>query len=197
MSALVSLHHVTHYAYDRPVSLGPQMIRLRPSPHSRTRIASYSLKLAPAVHHVNWQNDPHGNFVARCTFPEKTRELAITVDLHAELAPVNPFDFFIEPDAAKCPFRLPAELARELRAYLEPEPLGPRLAALLADLPRGIGTVQFLVDLNKRVQHAVRYVVRMEAGTRAPDETLEAGAGSCRDSAWLLTQALRHLGLPA
>src|SRR2546423_30929 len=198
MSVPVSLHHVTRYVYERPVALGPQLIRLRPAPHGRTRIPSYSLKVVPAAHHAHWQHDPHGNWVARYTFPEKTSEFSVTVDLTADLAGINPFDFFVEPWAATFPFALPDDLARELAAYLETEPAGARLRALLADVPRGsIGTVQFLVDLNARVQRAVRYIVREEPGTRAPDETLEAGEGSCRDSAWLLVQALRHVSLPA
>src|SRR5262249_24914226 len=197
MSVLVSLHHVTRYSYDRAVALGPQVIRLRPAPHSRTRIVSYSQKVTPA-HHVNWQHDPHGNWVARYTFAEKTDAFSITIDLHAELAAINPFAFFIDPYAATWPFTLPPDLARELGGTLDLEPLGSRMRAFMAEVPRGpVGTVQFLVDLNNRVQRTVRYVVRMETGTRTPEETLEAGAGSCRDSAWLLVQALRHLGLPA
>jgi uncharacterized protein (DUF2126 family)/transglutaminase-like putative cysteine protease len=198
MSVTVRLHHVTRYGYDRPVALGPQMIRLRPSPHARTRTPSYSLDVTPAQHHVNWQQDPHGNWVARYIFPERTQEFTITVDLTAELAPVNPFDFFIEPYAANFPFVLPNEQVRELGPYLETEPPGPKLKAFLAEIPRSwAGTVQFLVDLTNRVQRGVAYVTRMETGTYAPDETLAAGSGSCRDSAWLLVQALRHLKLPA
>src|ERR1043165_3946550 len=162
MSVLVSLHHVTRYAYQRPVALGPQVIRLRPAPHARTRIPSYSLKITPAAHHVNWQNDPHGNWVARCTFPERTSEFSVTVDLHAELAPFNPFDFFIEPYAVTYPFTLPAESAQELGGSLALEPLGSRLRAFMSEVPRGpIDTVAFLTDLNNRVQRAVRYTVRM------------------------------------
>ncbi|MGB9365825.1 MAG: transglutaminase family protein, partial [Xanthobacteraceae bacterium] len=198
MSVTVSLHHVTRYAYDRPVSLGPQMIRLRPAPHARTRTPSYSLDVTPAQHHVNWQHDPHGNWAARYTFPEKTQEFAVIVDLTAELVPVNPFDFFVEPYAANFPFVLPNEQARELGPYLETEPAGPRLKAFMAEIPRNwTGTVPFLVDLNDRVRRAVKYVTRMEEGTQTPDQTLQSGSGSCRDSAWLLVQSLRHLKLPA
>ena len=198
MSVLVSLHHVTRYVYDRPVALGPQMIRLRPAPHARTRTPSYSMKVVPAKHHVNWQHDPHGNWVARYTFPERTGEFSITVDLHAELTAVNPFDFFVEPYAVTYPFALPPDLAHELASYLETEPSGPRLAAFLASVPRTpTTTVQFLIDLNARVRSVVDYTVRLETGTNTPDETLQAGCGSCRDSAWLLVQALRHLGLAA
>ncbi len=179
MSVFVSLHHVTLYLYDRPVALGPQMIRLRPAPHGRTRIPSYSLKVVPADHHVNWQHDPHGNWVARYTFPERTREFSITVDLHADLAAVNPFDFLIEPYAVTYPFALPPDLAHELASYLETEPAGARLSAFLATVPRApTSTVQFLIEINARVRGAVDYTVRLETGTRTPDETLELGCGS-------------------
>ena len=198
MSVLVSLHHVTRYSYDRPVALGPQLVRLRPAPHARMRTPSYSQKVVPANHHVNWQHDPHGNWVARYTFPERTSEFSVTVDLHAELAAINPFDFFVEPYATTYPFALPPDLAHELAAYLETEPMGAGLKAFLAAVPRGpLATVQFLVELNNQVQRAVRYVVRMETGVQTPQETLELGCGSCRDSAWLLVQALRYLGLAA
>src|SRR2546423_11558499 len=187
MSVLVSLHHVTRYNYQRPVALGPQLIRLRPAPHGRTRIPSYSLDVVPAAHHVNWQHDPQGNWVARCTFTEKTSEFAVTVDLTGELVALNPFDFFVEPYAASFPFALPDDLAYELAAYLATEPAGKLLQDFLAAVPREpIGTVQFLTNLNGEVQRGVRYLVREEAGTFTPEETLPAGAGSCRDSAWLL-----------
>jgi uncharacterized protein (DUF2126 family) len=198
MSILTSLHHVTRYFYDRPVGLGPQVIRLRPAPHCRTRVPSYSLKVTPAEHFVNWQQDPHGNWLARYVFPEKATEFTVTVDLLADLTVINPFDFFVEPWADSFPFDYPPGLRQELSAYLDAEPVGPRLAEFLAALPRTApNTVNFLVDLNLRVHQAIRYVVRMETGVQTPEETLELASGSCRDSAWLLVQVLRQLGLPA
>src|SRR6266481_8457053 len=99
MSIHVALHHKTRYQYDRLVSLGPQIVRLRPAPHSRTRILSYSLRVLPEKHFINWQQDPHSNYLARLVFPEKAEGLSIEVDLVAEMSAFNPFDCFLEPAA--------------------------------------------------------------------------------------------------
>jgi uncharacterized protein (DUF2126 family) len=198
MSVLASIHHVTRYAYDRPISLGPQVVRLRPAPHCRTRVPSYSLKVTPSQHFVNWQQDPHGNWIARFVFPEKTIAFAVAVDLTADLEVVNPFDFFIEPYADLFPFAYPDELREELTPYLAVEAPGPHLARLLAAIARTPrNTVDFLVELNQRLQRDTRYLIRLEPGVQTPEETLETAAGSCRDTAWLLVHILRHLGMPA
>jgi uncharacterized protein (DUF2126 family)/transglutaminase-like putative cysteine protease len=198
MSILAALRHVTRYRYDRPVALGPQIIRLRPAPHCRTKVPSYSLKVTPANHFVNWQQDPHGNWQARFVFPEKTTEFAIEVDLLADLEVYNPFDFFVEPSAEHFPFTYEPALAEELAAYRAPEPAGPLLAEFLATIPREeTQIVTFLVGLNQRLQNDIRYLIRMEPGVQTPEETLSSRAGSCRDSGWLLVQVLRHLGLAA
>jgi uncharacterized protein (DUF2126 family)/transglutaminase-like putative cysteine protease len=198
MSILVGLHHATRYTYDRPISVGPQVVRLRPAPHCRTRIPSYALTVTPAQHFVNWQQDPHGNWLARYVFPEKTTEFSITVDLRADIEVINPFDFFVEPYAEKWPFKFPPEQHEDLSAFVEPEPATPRLKEFVDSIARQPrNTVDFLVELNQRLQRTVRYLVRMEPGVQTPEETLASGAGSCRDTAWLLVQILRHIGLPA
>ncbi len=198
MSITVALHHVTHYRYDQPVNLGPQVIRLRPAPHTRTRVSGYSLKVLPEKHFINWQQDPQGNWLARYVFPDPTREFKIEVDFIADMAVVNPFDFFVEPYADKFPFVYPPDLAAELAPYLKTEPSTPLFAEYLATIPREApNTVNFLVELNARLREKINYIIRMEPGVWTPEETLKANSGSCRDSAWLLIQIFRHLGLAA
>lgn len=198
MSIYVALHHVTHYKYDRPIDLGPQTIRLRPAPHTRTPILSYSLKVTPSNHFVNWQQDPQGNWLARYVFPEKTTELKFEVDFTAQMTVVNPFDFFVEPYADSFPFEYSKDLKTELAPYLETIKPDRLFAKFLDTIPHEApNTVDFLVDLNRELQKHVRYIIRMEPGVQTPEETLSSGAGSCRDSAWLLIQTFRHLGLAA
>mgnify|MGYP001019273033 CR=1 FL=1 len=198
MSIYVALHHVTHYKYDRPIDLGPQTIRLRPAPHTRTPILSYSLKVTPSNHFVNWQQDPQGNWLARFVFPEKVTELKVEVDFTTQMTVVNPFDFFVEPYANSWPFRYSNDLKIELAPYLATSAQGPLFDACLKDLPaEADSTVNFLVELNANLQKRIRYIVRMEPGVQTPEETLAKGAGSCRDSAWLLIHLLRHLGFAA
>lgn len=205
MTIRVALNHRTAYQFDRSVKLWPHEIRLRPAAHCRTPILSYSLNIEPAEHFLNWQQDPFGNWIARLVFPEKAESLEVTVDLVADMTVINPFDFFIEEYAEAIPFAYPDGLRRELGPYLEADPLGPTapllekwVAAARTDLVTGkLRTVDFLVSINQRVQAEVGYIVRLEAGVQTPEQTLDLKRGSCRDSAWLLVQVLRHLGLAA
>ena len=198
MSIKASIYHLTHYRYDRPVVLGPQIIRLRPAPHSRTRVISHSLKVAPEGHFMNHQQDPFGNWLARFVFPEPVRELKIEVDLVADMTVYNPFDFFVEDSAEHWPFAYAPELAEELIPYRATESPGPLLRKLLDSIPRDrTRTVDFVVALNARIAAETAYTIRMEPGVQTPEETLALRSGSCRDSTWLLVHALRNLGFAA
>jgi len=198
MSIHAALSHVTHYRYAKPVTLGPQVVRLRPAPHCRTPILNYSFKVTPKEHFLNWQQDPQGNFQARLVFPKKTSEFKVEVEVTAEMASINPFDFFLEDAAKEFPFTYDTILAHELKPYLELEPLGPGLRNLLSRIPRSKrNTIDFLVDLNGLIKNEVQYTVRLEPGVQTVEETLKLKSGSCRDSAYLLVQTARQLGLAA
>src|SRR3954454_9043216 len=171
MAILAAVYHLTHYKYDRPVVLGPQVIRLQPAPHSRTKVLSHSLKVSPNNHFVNVQQDPYGNFLARFVFPEPVDELKIEVDLVADMTVYNPFDFFVEPEAEIWPFDYPEDIRADLAIYREAEPAGPLLSAFLASIDRTPkNTVGFVVELNARLQRETGYIIRMEPGVQEPEE---------------------------
>ncbi|HTZ98884.1 MAG TPA: transglutaminase family protein [Candidatus Aquilonibacter sp.] len=198
MGIRVALNHKTKYRYAKPVWLSPHVVRLRPAPHCRTPVVSYSLKIVPAEHFINWQQDPYSNRLARLVFPKKTSEFSVEVDLVADLSVTNPFDFFLEKYAEEYPFSYDPVLARELVPYLETAPVGPRLQQLIGDLRReNVRTIDYLVYLNQQVHNRIEYIIRLEEGIQTPEETLALKKGSCRDSAWLLVQLLRNLGLAA
>jgi len=198
MAIRVALNHKTAYHYHRLVTLQPHVVRLRPAPHCRTPILSYSLRIHPENHFLNWHQDPYSNYNARLVFNEPARELIVEVDLVVEMTAINPFDFFIEASAEQYPFAYDPVVAKELIPYLETLPAGPKLQALIAELRRDkVCTIDYLVDINQRLQRAVKYIVRVEPGVQTCEETLTLGSGSCRDSAWLMVQVLRSLGLAA
>ena len=198
MTLHVALTHRTEYRYDRAVSVGPHVLRLRPAPHCRTPILAYSLRITPNPHFINWQQDPFGNFLARVVVPGETRELTATVDLVADMATINPFDFFVEESAANYPFAYEPGLAGELEPYLRTLPDEPVLDGYLAGIARaGKSTTEFIIDLNRKLSGDIAYRVRMEPGVQTPAQTLQSRSGSCRDTGWLLVQVLRRLGLAA
>jgi uncharacterized protein (DUF2126 family)/transglutaminase-like putative cysteine protease len=198
MAIHVALNHRTIYRYDRLIGLGPQVVRLRPAPHCRTPILSYSLKISPAQHFINWQQDPQSNYLARLVFPEKTDHFTVEVDLIADMAVINPFDFFLEPSAERFPLAYDHALDAELAPFRICETPGPLLARWLASVDRkDTHIAEFLVALNQRLQQEIGYVIRLEPGVQSCEQTLGLAKGSCRDSAWLLVQVLRHLGFAA
>ncbi|MFN0049772.1 MAG: transglutaminase family protein, partial [Cytophagales bacterium] len=198
MGIKVAINHKTHYKYDRLVNLGPHVFRLRPAAHSRTKIESYSFKVSPDSHFINWQQDPFGNYQARLVFKEKTTELLVEVDIIADLEVFNPFEFFVEEYAEKFPFTYEPKLAEELVAYLKPAENGTLLTKWLETVDRSPKKiVDFLVYINQKLWKDINYTVRLEHGVQNCETTLGNALGSCRDTGWLLVQILRHLGLAA
>lgn len=198
MAIHVAINHKTHYKYDRQINLSPHVFRLRPAVHSRTPIEAYSLKIRPENHYINWQQDAFGNYLGRVVFPEKTNELYVEVDVIADMTVFNPFEFFVEDYAEHYPFDYTEQEEKELSLYLEKKEAGPKLMAWIESLDKSKAEiVDFLVSVNQKIWQDIDYSVRMEVGIQSCEETLTKKLGSCRDSAWVLVQAFRHLGLAA
>jgi len=198
MSIRVALNHKTEYHFDRLVTLSPHVVRLWPAPHCRTPILSRSIKITPETHFLNWQQDPFSNYLARLVFPEKAKSLTIEIDIVAEMININPFDFFVEEYAEKCPFVYEKALAKELSPYFETVPVEPKMKEFFAKISmEPVRSIDFVVALNQLVNSELKYTIRLEPGMQTPEETLTKKSGSCRDFAWLLVQAFRHVGLAA
>ena len=157
MSIRVALNHKTLYRYTRPVWLSPHVVRLRPAPHCRTPIPSYSLKVDPADHFINWQQDPYSNHLARLVFPTKTPEFSVEVDLVADMTVINPFDYFLEKYAEEIPFQYDPVVRRELIPYLKKRRVGPKMEALIAESRKEkMRTNQILVEEHQRIQKRIK-----------------------------------------
>ena len=198
MSHNISLFHQTKYHYDRPVFLSPHFFRLKPAANTPTHIESYEFTVNPANHVLHWQQDPFGNFLARVDFQEPMQEMSVEVKMVANLAPVNPFDFLLDTYAQNYPFAYEAQLKKDLSPYLETTVPALKMQELLNQIDQSEkDTINFLMLLNGLVYSKISYTERMQPGVQTSDETLEKSLGSCRDSAWLLVQVLRNLGLAA
>ena len=194
MTIRVAIRHKTVYNFDRPVSLSPHVFRLRPAVHSQTPIKAYTLRIEPKDHFINWQQDPFGNLLARVVFPNKCERLSVEVEVIADMTVINPFDFFVEDYAENYPFSYDALTLKELQPYLEVTEKGSLLRQWVKEFDVSKRSINdFLVDINRKVFEALSYNIRMEVGIQNCEETLTIRSGSCRDSAWLLVQVLRHL----
>ena len=214
MSIRAAVLHRTEYTYDRAVDLSPQVVRLRPAPHARTPVSGYAMRLTlendgrRVEPFVNWQQDPQANWLARVVVPEPVTRFGVEVSLRCDLSPINPFDFFLDAEAETFPFAYGPGEARQLAPYLERlsgDGAGPAFEAMLAEV-RGLTaptpdgpqrTIDAITAVNRLVQERLGYRLRFEAGIQSPEQTLNLANGSCRDSAWLLVQLLRGLGLAA
>jgi uncharacterized circularly permuted ATP-grasp superfamily protein/transglutaminase-like putative cysteine protease len=194
----IQLLHVTHYRYDKLVRLGPQTVRLHPSGHTRTPIVQYQLSAGPQAQVTRWQQDAFGNRVAEVRVDGLTTEFIIEVSLQADLTGQP----HLVHGAAAFPVHYDDALAPLLAPYRAAALPTPGLAAWLsapdsAQHAAPEWALDVALGMNRRQHREIAYSTRMEAGVQSPDDTLRLASGSCRDSAWLLVQALRQLGFAA
>lgn len=198
MSTRIALNHRIDSRFNRRVQLSTHWLRLRPAPHVRDRIEAYSLKIDAEPNFLNWVRDPYENFLARLDLPEPVSGLGMSVEIIAELSPINPFNFLVEPYAFEYPFKYPKALAKELGPYLGTGPCGPRVTAWLDGLTMEKGYIaERLGELNSLIWKS--FPAGGSADILAPDleSLLAGGRASPADLAWLLVLSLRRLGLAA
>jgi transglutaminase-like putative cysteine protease len=193
----VALNHRTVYEYDRPVSLMPQIVRLKPAAHCRTPIISYALFIEPQNHYLHWENDSYGNSVAHVIFPERTNRLVFEVQLVADMLPMGALESLLTTTGGRVP-DLSALERRGMAAYLACEQAGPHFRRFLHPLSSDPAlTTRRLLDINRQIHETIQHVMRIEPGVQSIESTLVTHRGSARDLAWLLILTLRHMGLPA
>lgn len=198
MSTRIALTQHYAYRFDRSVRLSTHWLRLRPAPHTPCAISAYSLRVDADPNWLNWLRDPFENHLARLDLPEPVSSLGISMELIAELEPINPFDFLVEPFASRYPFDYPQQLHKELAPYLRIGQTGPRMRAWLDQLDCGPGYIlERLEAINAKVAGTVAIAGACTPGPVNLEAVLEQGDGSVWELAWLLTLALRDLGLAA
>ena len=198
MSVRVAITHESRYLFDKPVVLLPHIVRLRPSPYCKTPIEAYTLSIEPNKHFLHWHQDLFGNYLARLFFPEPSAHLSCVVECVANLVPINPFDFLLEPYAVLWPFQYPSELSKYLEPYFQLQEDSRALQDWLQSLDSlPNDTTSFILEVTRCLSRDIAYIRRDELGVQSPEETLAKRRGSCRDSAWLLIHVFRKLGIAA
>lgn len=198
MSTRIALTQRYEYRFSRSVQLSTHWLRLRPAPHTAGRISAYSLRVHAETHYLNWLRDPFENHLARLDFPDPTDAVTLEIDLIAELEPVNPFEFLVEPFAASHPFDYPEQLRKELAPYLRRGTSGSKLNQFLKKLKLKSGYITEQIGaINEYVSNALAVTGPGNPGAIDLETVLHQGHGSAWELAWLLTLTLRNVGLAA
>ena len=198
MSTRIALTHTIDRRYARRLVLPTHWLRLRPAPHTKAAIEAYSLSVGTEPHFLNWVRDPFENHLARLDLPEPVFGLNMAVDIVADLAPANPFDFLTEPYAASFPFEYPEQLQKELTPYLHLPKAGPRLADYLGALDADSAyIIEKLGKLTGNVHRSLAIVGSAQPGAVDLEDVVKRGTASPWEAAWLMAVSLRHLGVAA
>jgi transglutaminase-like putative cysteine protease len=201
---ILAVSHTTRYRYAAPVLLGPHRLMLRPRDSHDMRLLSASLTLSPPGR-LHWVYDVFSNSIAIAEFAEPVTELVIRSDLMVERfgadRPARDLAAEIIPEARDWPFSYSDDDRTDLAAKLVPQYADPqgRLLAWAQGFVAGnpTPTLGLLRDINASIQKGFLYRAREEAGTQTPLETLELGAGTCRDFAVLMIETCRAMGFGA
>jgi len=198
MAVVLEVIHTSTYRYGRAVRFGPHRLMFRPRASHDLQVLSASVEVSPAAR-ISWMSDVHSNSVNVIEPLAPAARLSIDARLRVRHLGAQLPRAPLAEGARDWPLAYSAEDRRDLGALLEPHHPDPRgvLTDWIAPVAgHSIGTLAMLERLTASI-HALSYETRATEGTQSPTETLERGAGSCRDFAWLLIESCRRLGLAA
>jgi transglutaminase-like putative cysteine protease len=199
---LLTIHHKTEYRYAQPVAFGEHRIMLRPRDGHDLRVLSCELDITPPPMRLRWIHDVFGNTVAIASFDERADTLTFTSRVTIDHNPVEEFALTPDDHAFFYPFVYDDEEFADLREFVTPQYADPdgtlsHWACSFLDDDAPTQTFKILTGMTHGIREAFTYGKRHEHGTQHPLDTLERGAGTCRDYALLMIEALRRLGIAA
>ena len=199
---ILTVNHVTAYAYAEPVRLGEHRMMLRPRDSNDQRLLGATLDIEPQPQSLRWIHDVFDNCVAIAKFTGTTRSLRVVSNITLEHTPFGEPEALLEERARLYPFAYDAEEMPDLARSIErhyPDPSGEldRWVQRFLRQGRPTETGTLLMTLTYAIKEGLTYARRPEKGTQSPLQTLASRGGSCRDFATLMIEAARALGLAA
>lgn len=198
--ARLQIRHETFYSYERPVSFATHRLLLRPRDSHAIRVVDAVLTVSPPGD-TRWIYDALGNSVCCFTPQGESTALSITSDLEIERFPALLADLEVEdPQTATPIVYAPADRAT-LAPFIDPATEDAE-GALLKWLRHHLGSphepaLEFILRLNQTIHDEFAYEPRDLGAAQEPSHTVKLGAGTCRDFAWLMVEAVRRLGYAA
>jgi transglutaminase-like putative cysteine protease len=195
---LVTIRHTTTYQYAAPVTFGDHRLMFRPRDSHDLRLLETGLQISPSAT-VRWLHDVFGNSIAVASFTEPAAELRLVSTIRLEHFPAAALEFLLEPYARHHPFSYSAEEVPDLgrtieRHYPDPAHRVDEWARRFVAVAGETDTQALLVSMTAAIREEFRYEARDAEGTQTPVETLDRGAGTCRDFALFMMEAARSLG---
>jgi transglutaminase-like putative cysteine protease len=200
--AILSVKHVTNYAYAASIRLGEHRMMMRPRDSNDQRLLAATLRIDPEPSRLHWIHDVFDNCVAVADFTGQTDRLRVESRITVEHRISSEPEVLLDESARLYPFAYDVEempdLARCIeRRHADPDGEIERWARRFVNLGGPTETGSMLMTLTYAIRESFAYERRTAKGTQTPLQTLETRRGSCRDFATLMMEAARALGLAA
>jgi len=200
MPSRLTVKHTTIYRYARPVTFEEHRLMFRPRDSHDLRLLSTALNISPPAQ-VRWLHDVFGNSIAIATFSQMADTLHLESSFTVEHYGIEETRFPIEPFARSVPFSYSQDEIPDLgrtieRHYPDPDHKVDAWVRRFLSPDGWTETDTLLVNMTKSIKQSFAYQAR-DQGLQSPVETLDRMAGTCRDFALLMMEAVRSLGMAA